>query len=189
MSPRSLAHLKSEFSEAKWTDAQNSPSKKQNRGSSQQETGHEVLPAEGGALPHRPVSPMDDEKDGHQTLVVPVQDPDPRTPLQELPAWKASRRPSGPPPWRRQRSTRGPGQTHTRDRGAACDERCSQTVLDFLATADVGKTAGPPAAEVEEAGSKALMWENGEREHLAQMGKVGKGEVVFVFFSFLSQGG
>jgi len=51
------------------------------------------------------------------------------------------------------------------------DERCSQAILDSLATTDVGKTAGPPvAATEEEAGSEASQWGNREREeHLAQM--------------------
>ena len=42
------------------------------------------------------------------------------------------------------------------------DERCSQAILDFLATTVVGRTAGPLVAE-EEAGSKASEWELRER--------------------------
>ena len=45
------------------------------------------------------------------------------------------------------------------------DERCSQALLDFLATTDVGRTAGPPVAEEgEEGASEASEWEDRERE-------------------------
>jgi len=57
-----------------------------------------------------------------------------------------------------------PGLVHTRDRTKIAelfaDERCSKATLDFLATTDVGKTAGPPEA----------VRSQREREgHLAQM--------------------
>jgi len=45
------------------------------------------------------------------------------------------------------------------------DERCSQALLDFLATIDVGRTAGPLVAEEgEEGASEASEWEDSERE-------------------------
>ena len=61
------------------------------------------------------------------------------------------------------------GPTRGRDRTEIAelfaDERCSQTILDFLATADVGRTAGPPVAEEEQgAASEASEWEDRERE-------------------------
>jgi len=63
-------------------------------GSSQQEARLEVLPAEGGALSQ--VNTSSGRRGGRrQMLVVPVQDPDLRTPLQELPV--VSRRLSGLP--------------------------------------------------------------------------------------------
>ena len=44
------------------------------------------------------------------------------------------------------------------------DERCSQAVLDFLATTDVSRTAGPPVAnEEDDAASEASEWEAQER--------------------------
>jgi len=50
------------------------------------------------------------------------------------------------------------------------DERCSKTILDFLATTDVSKTAGPPVAAAEEAGSDISAWERIElEEHFAQV--------------------
>ena len=40
------------------------------------------------------------------------------------------------------------------------DERCSQAVLQFFATTDVGWTSGPPVAEDgEDAASEASEWE------------------------------
>ena len=50
------------------------------------------------------------------------------------------------------------------------DEQCRQAILDFLATADVGKTAGPPAAEAE-AGSEASEWQNRAREEQLELGE------------------
>ena len=44
------------------------------------------------------------------------------------------------------------------------DEWCSQAVLDFLATTDVGRTADPPVAnEEDDAASEASEWEARER--------------------------
>jgi len=44
------------------------------------------------------------------------------------------------------------------------DERCSQAVPDFLATTDVGRTAGPPVEnEEDDAASAASEWEARER--------------------------
>ena len=47
--------------------------------------------------------------------------------------------------------------------------RCSKAILDFLATTEVGRTAGQPVAD-EEPGSEASEWEKREREeYLAQV--------------------
>ena len=49
------------------------------------------------------------------------------------------------------------------------DERCSKATLDFLATTEVGRTAGPSVAGGEP-GSEASEWEKREREeYLAQV--------------------
>ena len=57
-----------------------------------------------------------------------------------------------------------PGPTRGRDRTSIAellvDERCSQAVLQFFATTDVGRTSGPPVAEDgEDAASEASEWE------------------------------
>ena len=62
-----------------------------------------------------------------------------------------------------------PGPTRGRDRTKIAelfaDERCSQAILDFLATTDFGRTAGPPMSEEgEEGASEALEWEDRECE-------------------------
>ena len=44
-----------------------------------------------------------------------------------------------------------PGQRPVQDLGALRDERGSKAFLDFLATTEVGWTAGPPVAEEERA--------------------------------------
>jgi len=61
------------------------------------------------------------------------------------------------------------GPTRERDRTKIAelfaDERCSQAILDFLATTDVGRTAGPQVAEEGEVGaSEASEWADRERE-------------------------
>jgi len=62
-----------------------------------------------------------------------------------------------------------PGERPHQDRSELfADERCSQAILDFLATTDVGRTAGPPMAEEGEGGtSEASAWEGREHEELA----------------------
>ena len=62
-----------------------------------------------------------------------------------------------------------PGPTRCRDRTniaeLLADQRCSQAVLTFLATTDVGRTSGPPVADVnEDAASDASEWEAREQE-------------------------
>ena len=65
------------------------------------------------------------------------------------------------------------------------DERCSQAVLVFLATTDVGRPPGPPVAEEGDgAASEALGWEN--REQLAGRGEArgrGTGRITVRFSS------
>jgi len=65
-----------------------------------------------------------------------------------------------------------PGPTRGRDRASIAellaDQRCSQTVLIFLATTDVGQTSGPPVAdEDQDTGSEASEWEAREQEEQA----------------------
>ena len=38
-------------------------------------------------------------------------------------------------------------QTRNSSRELFADERCSKVILDFLATTEVGRTAGPPVAD------------------------------------------
>ena len=57
------------------------------------------------------------------------------------------------------------GEDRTKIAELFANERCSQAILDFLATTDVGRTAGLPAAEDGEgAASEASEWEDKERE-------------------------
>jgi len=51
------------------------------------------------------------------------------------------------------------------------NEGCSKVILDFLATTEVGQTAGPPRPVAgEELGSEDSEWEKRERkEYLAQV--------------------
>jgi len=120
-------------------------------------------------------------------LVVSVQDQDSGTPLQELPPVeepaedslgnRPRRAPQAPP-------TRGRDRTSTAE--LLADERCSQAVLEFLATTDVGRTSGPPVAdEDEDAACEASEWEAREHAERAwerreeeRLGRIGDVEMV-----------
>jgi len=79
---------------------------------------------------------VDGQSPGREVLLVPIQHPDTRTPVQELPSvampaetlWAAVLK----------ETRKLPGQTpRTRSRELLADKRCSQGVLVFLATEDV----------------------------------------------------
>jgi len=60
------------------------------------------------------------------------------------------------------------GRDHTSTAELLADERCSQAVLDFLATTDVDRASDPPvASEGEDAASEALEWEAREQAERA----------------------
>jgi len=62
---------------------------------------------------------------------------------------------------------KAPGPTRTRGRTKvaelSADERCSRAILDFLATTEVSKTAGPPVGSGKEAVSEARVEEQRTR--------------------------
>ena len=119
---------------------------------------------------------MDDEKVRRQKLVVPVKDPEPRTPLQELPAVEEPRK---SPSWRKANSTRAQPEPEIAELFA--DGRCGQAIPDFPATTDGrptggrGRRSGQRALRVGERGAPRT--DGGGR------GKVGRGGVggQFVF--------
>ena len=107
---------------------------------------------------------MDDQSPGREFLVVPIQNPDQRAPVQELPSVAM---PAETPLGSRlggdqKASGHNPGRDPSKTAELLADERCSQAVLVFLATADVGRTPGPPVAEEGDgAASEASEWERG----------------------------
>jgi len=65
-------------------------------------------------------------------------------------------------------STGGLPQDRTSIAELLADERCSQAVLEFLATTEVGRTSGPPVAdEDEDAASEPSEWEAWEQAERA----------------------
>jgi hypothetical protein len=90
-------------------------------------------------------------------LVVRLQDPDTGASLQVLPALKCQQK----TPWAEVRRETGRGKDRFKIRDLFADERCSQAILDFLATTDVGRLAPKPAEE--DAQSEASEWELRER--------------------------
>ena len=95
--------------------------------------------------------------------VMPVQDPDSRAHVQGLPAMESQQKTLWATVRRRPRNFRGRDRTKIAELFA--DERCSQAILGFLATTDVGRTSGPPVAEEGEGRASELSeWEGRERE-------------------------
>jgi hypothetical protein len=130
-----------------------------NSGEDQQTAGGEILPVEDRPLSHWPVPQVDQERAHSLVLVVPVPDPDPGAPLQELPPLE------GPAEILREEVLQATGRRKNRSRirDLFADERCSQAILDFLSTTDVGRRVGLDRA-VEEAQSEASESELRERE-------------------------
>jgi len=95
-------------------------------------------------------------------LVVPVQHPDSGASFQKLPQWKSQQKTLWATVLKETHKLPGPtrGRDHTSIVELLADERCSQAVLPFFATTDVGRTSGPPVAEDnEDAASEASEWE------------------------------
>jgi len=128
---------------------------------------------------------------GRHLLVVSVQGPDSGTPLQELPQWKSQQRALWATVFEESRKL--PGPTRGRDRTSIAellaDEQCSQAVLEFLATTDVGRTSGPPVAgEGGAAASEASEWEEREQAERAWERREEEERLWrwFLFLSFLN---
>jgi len=96
------------------------------------------FPTQGRTLPPRPMPPADYEKARRQMLVMPVQDPDPQTSLQELPAVEEPAADS----WATvlEETRKHPCPVRIGDRTKIAE--LFAAILDFLATPDVGKTGG-----------------------------------------------
>jgi len=99
--------------------------------------------------------------------------PNARAHVQELPAMKKpaedplGNRPGGD----QEASGPSPGRDSIKIAELFADERCNLAILDFLATTDVGRTAGPPVAEEgERAASEASEWEDRERGRTVEGG-------------------
>jgi len=110
---------------------------------------------------------VDDPPPRRHLLVVSVQHPDSGAPLQKLSPWESQQKIL----WATvlEETRKLPGPTRARDRTNTAellaDERCSQAVLDFLATTDVSRTAGPPVAnEEDDTASEASEWERTSRQ-------------------------
>jgi len=121
-----------------------------------------VLPAEDGTLLHRAIPRVDDPPPRRHLLVVSVQHPDSGAPLQKLPPMEEPTEDSLGDRPRDPQAPRPGDRTNIAE--LLADQWCSQAVLDFLATTDVGRTAGPPVANEEaDAAGEASEWEARER--------------------------
>ena len=78
--------------------------------------------------------------------------------FKRCPRWKKEQRTL----WEEVYKETGRGRWRWKAHELLADQRCSQAVLDFLSSTDVGKTV-PPAAEEDDAGSEASEWELRER--------------------------
>jgi len=120
------------------------------------------LATEDWPLPHRKIFPVDDQSPGQ-----------PRAPVRELPS--VAMPAESALDSRLEETRKLPGLGRERDRTKIAellaDERCSQAVLVFLATTDVGRTSGPSVAEGGDgAASEASEWENRETR-IAERGR------------------
>ena len=81
--------------------------------------------------------------------------------FKNCPQWKSQQKTLGDSPRNNPKASwPHPDPDRTNIAELLADQRCSQAVLTFLATADVGRTSGPPAAgEDEDAASEASEWE------------------------------
>ena len=101
----------------------------------------EVLPQD-WPLPDGTIPVVDHEQARRHVLVVQLQGPNARASVQELPAVE---KPTEGSAGGGRRSNR-PGQRPVQD---FADKRCSKAILDFLATTEVGRIAGPPLEDGE----------------------------------------
>jgi len=90
---------------------------------------------------------MDEEPPHSIVLVVPVPEADEVSLFKVSPEWKGQQKIL----WAEVLRKTGRGKTRWKIRDLLADERCSQVVLDFLSTTDVGRLA--PVEE--DAGSEA----------------------------------
>jgi len=175
--PRSLANVKRGFSEQKRSDTRSWATRQLARTRNRKYRPSTRLKPDTSVAKtnKRLASRFYQVKTGHcltgrHLLVVPVQDPDSGTPVQELPEWKSQQKTLWATVLEETRKLPGPtrGRAHTNIAQLLADERCSQAVIQFLATTDVGRTSGPPAAEDnEDAASEASEWEAREQEERA----------------------
>ena len=113
-----------------------------------QEVGLEGLPAEVGACTHRAVPALDQSQALCAVLVVPEPNADEGPPLQGMLEVEVKKE-------------TGRWKSRWKIRDLLADERCSQAVLDFLSTTDVGRLV--PPEEEGDAGSEVSEWELRER--------------------------
>ena len=90
--------------------------------------------------------------------------------MKNCPQWKHQQKTLWAPVLTETRKTPGPtrGRDRTQIAELLADERCSQALLDFNATTDVGRTSGPTvAADEDGAASEASVWDAREQAERA----------------------
>jgi len=100
-----------------------------------------VLPSEDGALPYRAVSSQDEEQAHPQCRRCRCPTPTRDRLLKVRPEWKAQQKILWAEVWKEM----GKGKSRFMIRDLLADRRCSQAVVDFLSTTDVGRLV--PAEE------------------------------------------
>jgi hypothetical protein len=170
--PRSLAHLKREITEKKWAEARRwaggrVTSKKykmpreqlpDKTGWEYQEARLEVLPAEDRALPHGAVPYPDKDRAAPECWWCRYKTQTREHVFKNCPEWKEQQKGLWAEVWKET----GRGKSRFKIRDLLVDGRCSQAVLDFLTSTDVGRLVPTPGAE-EDAQSEASEWERRER--------------------------
>jgi len=103
--------------------------------------------------------------------------------LKSCPEWKAQQKVM----WEKVKKETGRWKSRWKIRDLFADPRCSQAILDFLASTQVGRRVPAPEEEEEDAQSEVSEWELREREERNEERRqrdAAMGEAVVLSFTF-----
>jgi len=124
----------------------------------QQEKRRALLPAKIRTCSHRPISQVDKKPPKRQMRMVSIPVPDCQSRdhlLKSCLEWKTQQKVM----WEKVKKETGRWKSRWKIRDLFADPRCSQAVLDFLASTQVGRRVPTPEEEEEDAQSEVSEWE------------------------------
>jgi len=192
--PRSLTNFKHDFSELKCTEARDWISRKlaktgnRKHRPSESKTRTPSWQAPANPLPHRTTSPVD-QSPGREVLVVPIQNLDPRTPVQECPQWRChqktrsaavNRKPPEPDQGTRSHQNRGAARRRTVQSSGPRFSR------DYRCREDVRPTGGRGRRRSGQRGFRVGEQETRGATRIVERGRGEAGGGGLVHFSFVT---